>query len=141
MSKQKVQKSNLKNIAKTMKKMPVADRKISRREAVMMIKKDIMQMQNKGYTLIEIAEFLTNSGLAITPATLRVYVKAEQNNGKTKTFEQEITVVEKVNPENTDDKPVESLVKQPKEVQQKPDNHLIHQPKRGEFLVMEDIIL
>jgi len=141
MSKQTVQKSNVKTIAKTIKKMPVADRKISRREAVMMIKKDIMQMQKKGYTLIEIAEFLTTSGLAITPATLRVYVTTEKNNGKTKTFDQETPAVNKANPEKTDDTAVESLVKQPTEVQKKIANHVIQQPKRGHFVVMDDIIL
>jgi len=140
MSKKTVKQSDLKTIAKTIKKAPVADRQISRREAITTIKKDILQLRKKGYTLSEIAELLTTSGLAITPATLRTYVANQRNEGEKKIYPQQTKQVEKVTLENSKEV-LKTADKQTNEVQQKTGNNRINHSTKGHFPVMDDIIL
>jgi hypothetical protein len=50
-------------------------RRITKQEAIRALYPEIEAMQRKGYTLEQIAEFVTSSGLAITVATLKSYLQ------------------------------------------------------------------
>lgn len=63
-------------------------RNISKQEAIRELKRDIESMQKRGYTLDEIAKFLTDGGLQITTPTLKSYLQRTKAD-KTKTQKQE----------------------------------------------------
>lgn len=50
-------------------------RQLSKQEAVKELKREIEGMQKKGYTLEDIAKFLTDGGLQITTPTLKSYMQ------------------------------------------------------------------
>lgn len=50
-------------------------RNLSKQEAVKELKREIEGMQKKGYTLEDIAKFLTEGGLQITTPTLKSYMQ------------------------------------------------------------------
>jgi DNA-binding transcriptional MerR regulator len=50
-------------------------RQLSKQDAVKELKREIEGMQKKGYTLEDIAKFLTDGGLQITTPTLKSYMQ------------------------------------------------------------------
>lgn len=50
-------------------------RNVSKQEAIRELKRDIESMQKRGYTLDDIAKFLTEGGLQITTPTLKSYLQ------------------------------------------------------------------
>ena len=50
-------------------------RQLNKQEAIKELKREIEGMQKKGYTLEEIAKFLTDGGLQITTPTLKSYMQ------------------------------------------------------------------
>lgn len=50
-------------------------RRVSKQEAIRELKRDIEAMQKRGYTLEDIAKFLTDGGMQITTPTLKSYLQ------------------------------------------------------------------
>ena len=50
-------------------------RRVSKQEAIRELKRDIEAMQKRGYTLDDIAKFLTNGGMQISTPTLKSYLQ------------------------------------------------------------------
>ncbi len=50
-------------------------RRVSKQEAIRELKRDIEVMQKRGYTLDDIAKFLTDGGMQITTPTLKSYLQ------------------------------------------------------------------
>lgn len=50
-------------------------RSVSKQEAIRELKRDIEAMQKRGYTLEDIAKFLTDGGMQITTPTLKSYLQ------------------------------------------------------------------
>lgn len=62
-------------------------RHVSKQEAIRELKRDIKAMQKRGYTLDDIAKFLTDGGMQITTPTLKSYLqrtKAEKQKAPKK---------------------------------------------------------
>ena len=52
-----------------------AQRMITTREAIQVLKKQITELRNKGYTFVQIAEELSRHGIEVKESTLRLYRK------------------------------------------------------------------
>lgn len=72
-----VTEATLKAIAAKALEMPEkpSQRDVSAREAVTSLKREIQTLQKRGYTLDEVAEFLTGQGMPISSPTLRAYLQ------------------------------------------------------------------
>jgi len=81
-----VTEATLKAIAAKALEMPEkpSQRDVSAREAVMALKREIQVLQKRGYTLDEVAEFLTGQGMPISSPTLRAYLQRSGSAGRTK---------------------------------------------------------
>jgi hypothetical protein len=60
-------------------------RNVSKQEAVRELRRDIEAMQKKGYTLDDIAKFLTDGGLEISTPTLKSYLQRTKTEKKIRT--------------------------------------------------------
>lgn len=68
----------VKKIAEKLKMLPkveVVPTEVSRQDAVKLLLPQITALQAKGYTLLQIAENLTGSGIEISGSTLRSYIQ------------------------------------------------------------------
>lgn len=63
-------------------------RHVSKQEAIRELKRDIDAMQKRGYTLDDIAKFLSDGGLQITTPTLKSYLQRSKSD-KTKSSKAE----------------------------------------------------
>jgi hypothetical protein len=73
-----VQLSTIDALRDKMKQAPEVQkekRTISKQDAIRELKRDIDAMQKRGYTIDDIAQFLTGGGLPITPPTLKSYLQ------------------------------------------------------------------
>jgi len=52
-----------------------AQRTVTIREAIQVLKKQITELRNKGYTFVQIAEELSRHGIEVKESTLRLYRK------------------------------------------------------------------
>ena len=52
-----------------------AQRMVTTREAIQVLKKQITELRNKGYTFVQIAEELSRHGIEVKESTLRLYRK------------------------------------------------------------------
>ena len=52
-----------------------AQRTVTTREAIQVLKKQITEVRNKGYTFVQIAEELSRHGIEVKESTLRLYRK------------------------------------------------------------------
>ena len=74
----KIKKEQIDEISERLKSLPVVEKKkqsYSKFEAVVMLSKEISQLQKKGYTQEEIASVLSDSGLPISKAMLSNYLR------------------------------------------------------------------
>lgn len=55
-------------------------RRVSKQEAIRELKRDIEAMQKRGYTLEDIAKFLSDGGLQITTPTLKSYLQRSKSD-------------------------------------------------------------
>lgn len=62
-------------------KTPEAEQAITVREAVAEMLADIREMLRAGYTFAEVAELLRQSGVPVTPGTLKHYVRELSSGG------------------------------------------------------------
>ena len=73
-----IQLDTIEAIRAKMKEAPVVakeKRRVSKQEAIRELKRDIEAMQKRGYTLDNIAQFLTDGGMQITTPTLKSYLQ------------------------------------------------------------------
>jgi len=73
-----IQKSTIEALKARMKDAPEVakeKRNVSKQEAIRELRKEIEAMQKRGYTLDEIAKFLSDGGLQITTPTLKSYMQ------------------------------------------------------------------
>jgi hypothetical protein len=66
-----------------------AKRTVSKQESIKELKREIEAMQKKGYTLDDIAKFMTEGGIQITTPTLKSYLQRSKP-AKVKTQSKEI---------------------------------------------------
>lgn len=70
-----------KSLLEKLEPVPAAAKKVSKQEAINALKKQIKGAQAKGYTISQIAEKLTTSGLEISESTLKSYIgRGEKKN-------------------------------------------------------------
>jgi hypothetical protein len=55
-----------------------AQRMVTTREAIQVLKKQITELRNKGYTFVQIAEELSRHGIEVKESTLRLYRKGDK---------------------------------------------------------------
>lgn len=73
-----IQQSTIEALKAKMKDAPEVakeKRNVSKQEAIRELRKEIEAMQKRGYTLDEIAKFLSDGGLQITTPTLKSYMQ------------------------------------------------------------------
>jgi len=66
------------DVRKKLESLPRIDnahRKVTTREALQVLKKQITDLRNKGYTFVQIAEELSRNGIEMKESTLRLYRK------------------------------------------------------------------
>jgi len=66
------------DVKKKLDSLPRIDntqRTVTTREAIQVLKKQITELRNKGYTFIQIAEELSRHGIEVKESTLRLYRK------------------------------------------------------------------
>ena len=66
------------DVRKKLESLPRIDnahRKVTTREALQVLKKQITELRNKGYTFVQIAEELSRNGIEVKESTLRLYRK------------------------------------------------------------------
>jgi predicted transcriptional regulator len=74
----KIKKEQIEEISERLKSLPVVEKKkqsYSKFEAVVMLSKEISQLQKKGYTQEDIAAILSDSGLTMSKAMLSNYLR------------------------------------------------------------------
>jgi hypothetical protein len=68
-------------LAKAPKKAKPKDEKLTKAAVIKSLEPQIRAMQNRGYVLAEISEFLTGKGLKISKATLTAYLNTPAKTG------------------------------------------------------------
>jgi len=66
------------DVRKKLESLPRIDnahRNVTTREALQVLKKQITELRNKGYTFVQIAEELSRNGIEVKESTLRLYRK------------------------------------------------------------------
>ena len=84
--------------------VPAAEKKVSNREAIIDIKTEIKDALDKGYTIKQIAELLTSSGLEIKESTLKSYIKEPKKESPAKTKKKSSAAAKKKAKAGSDDK-------------------------------------
>lgn len=75
----------IENISKKLRSMPPvekAKRQMNKQEAIKLLVKEIKIMQNRGYSLDQIAETLRGEGLDISTHTLKIYLQRAKRTTK-----------------------------------------------------------
>lgn len=93
----------IEKIAEKLRSMPAVEnkqRQASNQEAIKLLAKDIKGMQQRGYTLEQIADILKNNELAVAAPTLRSYLQRAKGGSIKKT-----TLVQKLQDESTSPTP------------------------------------
>ena len=70
--------------AASMPEKEATQRELSARAAVALVKKEVALLQQRGYTIENIAEFLAGEGLSLPAPTLRTYLQQANKAGAAK---------------------------------------------------------
>jgi hypothetical protein len=76
---------DLESVADKLKNMPAVEKKdteVSKSEAIKMLLSEIILMQERGYSLEQIADTLTDNGVDIKTPTLKSYLQRHKSNLK-----------------------------------------------------------
>lgn len=102
-----------------------AKRTVSKQESIKELKREIEAMQKKGYTLDDIAKFMTEGGIQITTPTLKSYLQR--------------TKPAKIRTQKKDDKKPATSAESKIETPQKTTTDKTQQPEtNGQFKVNDD---
>ncbi len=94
-----------KSLLSALDPVAAAEKEVSKREAIIALKGEIKDaMDNKGYTIKQIAELLTTSGLEIKESTLKSYIKEPKKESPAKTKKKSSAAAKKKAKAGSDDK-------------------------------------